>query len=281
MKISLCTITFRHHLVGLDHIAQWACANGFQGIEIWGAHARNLPDESSYDAQWLSRYGLTVPMISDYLPLDQPDALVQKTKDVLYHAKIWGAKNIRTFAGKSGSAATDADQRRQITAALRQACEQISDQGHSLLIETHPGTLADSLDSTCQLIEDVNHPGLGINFDALHVWEGGDDPVAARRVLGSKVGNYHFKNIAHRRQLSVFAPDNIYNAAGSRDGIVPLFDGQMDYRDLMAEMALEGDCNVSLEWFGGDVFNTLKTDCTAIRQTLADLTKTSAFSQAS
>ena len=39
MKVSLCTITFRHHLLSIEDIANWARCNGFQGIELWGAHA--------------------------------------------------------------------------------------------------------------------------------------------------------------------------------------------------------------------------------------------------
>lgn len=265
MDISLCTISFRHHLIGLQQIAEWARQTGFQGIEIWGAHARTLPPGGEQDAEWLARYGLRVPMISDYLPLDRPDRMAEKTDDVLRHAARWQTRKIRSFAGQTGSAATTRDQRDRITTALREACMRVEAQGCRLLIETHPGTLADTLASTCQMIEQVNHPALGINFDALHIWEGGDDPVTAWRTLGPNIGNYHFKNIAHRSLLPVFAPANIYDAAGSREGIVPLTQGEMSYAPLIAEMATVPDCNISLEWFGGDVFNALKTDLGAVR----------------
>ncbi len=269
MKISLCTITFRHHLLSLEQIADWASRNGFQGIEIWGAHAQNIPFASGHDGRWLAGFGLSVPMISDYLPLENPDALTPKTTAVLHQARRWGSNNIRTFAGKTGSAAISVDDRTQITNALRAACAQIADQGCYLLIETHPGTLADTLASTIQLVEEVNHPALAINFDALHVWEGGEDPVAAQKILRSKIRNYHFKNIADRTQLPVFAPDNIYNAAGSRTGIVPLFEGEMSYDGLLANLKDMPDTPVSLEWFGGDVFETLQRDCAALHQMMS------------
>lgn len=271
MDISLCTITFRHHLIGLEQIADWARGAGFQGIEIWGAHARNLPRDYDQDADWLAQYGLNVPMISDYLPLDQPDMMAEKIDAALHHAARWRTSRIRTFAGKTGSAATDHDQRDRITAALRDACRKVADHGCRLLVETHPGTLADTLASTCQLIAQVDHPALRVNFDALHVWEGGDDPVDARRILAPKIDNYHFKNIARRSLLPVFAPANIYDAAGSRAGIVPLLNGEMDYRPLIAAMASSPDCNVSLEWFGGDVFSALETDLGALRTCLDEI----------
>lgn len=268
MDISLCTITFRHHLIGLEQIADWARGAGFQGIEIWGAHARNLSEDDGQDADWLAQYGLHVPMISDYLPLDRPDMMVKKIDAALHHAARWKTSKIRTFAGNTDSAATDRDQRNRITGALREACRKVADHGCRLLIETHPGTLADTLASTSQLIEQVDHPALGINFDALHVWEGGDDPVVAQHILEPWIGNYHFKNIAHRTLLPVFAPANIYDAAGSREGIVPLFKGEMAYHPLIATMASSPNCGISLEWFGGDVFNTLETDLGAMRACL-------------
>lgn len=90
MKISLCTITFRHHLVSLEDIARWAGANDFQGIELWGAHARNLAYQPQCDADWLAGQGLYVPMVSDYLPLDgDAETLRKKTVDLCRLARHW------------------------------------------------------------------------------------------------------------------------------------------------------------------------------------------------
>lgn len=177
MNISLCTITFRHHLISLEQIADWASRNGFQGIEIWGAHTRHIPYANGYDARWLAGFGLHVPMVSDYLPLHQPDDLQSKTAAALDQARRWGTFNIRTFAGPAASADTPEPERATITQALRFACERVADQGRYLLIETHPGTLADTLASTVRLLDEVDHPALAVNFDALHVWEGGMIPA--------------------------------------------------------------------------------------------------------
>ena len=55
--------------------------------------------------------------------------------------------------------------------------------GIELVVETHPDTLADTIASTTRLIDDVRSPNLRINFDALHVWEGGTDTVEGLRIL--------------------------------------------------------------------------------------------------
>ncbi len=143
---------------------------------------------------------------------------------------------------------------------LRRQCEIAADNGLELLVETHPGTLADCGASTIRLIEEVDHPAFKINFDTLHVWEGGDDPLTLLETIRPYVSHYHLKNVSHRDRLSVFTPSNVYAAAGSREGMVPLFDGLVDYNAFFAVLSRDGNVEGSLEWFGNDAFNTLRND---------------------
>ncbi|WP_107851494.1 sugar phosphate isomerase/epimerase family protein [Oceanimonas marisflavi] len=263
MKIALCTISFRHQLVSLAELAIWAQANQFQGIELWGAHARNLAGQPHYDSDWLAGFGLEVPMLSDYLPTEGPRReMRQQTLSLCALARHWGAKRIRTFAGRCGSHDTTAPQRAAIAACLREQSMMAADHGLELLVETHPGTLADCGASTLRLLDEVNHPAFKLNFDTLHVWEGGDDPLTLLRQLRPYVGYFHLKNVHSREQLSVFSPANVYAAAGERRGMVPLFEGELDYRDFLAALLDEQDPEVSasLEWFGHDSFEVLRRD---------------------
>lgn len=262
MKLSVCTITFRHHLLCFSEIVEWTQRNGFDGVELWGAHARGLlRTHPEYGADWLRTYGLSVPMLSDYLPTDGDITDTRhRAIELCRIAQHWSARKIRTFAGNRPSAQLSREQRRALAGRIGEIAGIVHDHGIRLLVETHPNTLADSVDSTLSLLADANHPGLGINFDALHVWEGGDDPVLARRTLADFIGHYHLKNIRSRAELRVFFPDNVYSAAGFRDGMVPLFDGAMDYDSFLAALADETDAEASLEWFGHDCFETLARD---------------------
>ncbi|HEV7308068.1 sugar phosphate isomerase/epimerase family protein [Ensifer sp.] len=267
MRVSLCTITFRHHLISLDEIAAWAEANDFQGIELWGAHARNLAPRADRNAEWLDGYGLSVPMISDYLPLDgDVEALRHKAVELCRLARRWRTRKIRTFAGSRGSLEVSAEERQQIVDRLKEICTITASYGIHLLAETHPKTLADTAASTMRLIEEVDHPSFAINFDTLHVWEGGDDPVAVHRTMKPHVRHYHLKNIVGRSDLSVFEPANVYAAAGSRRGMTPLFEGVVDYERFLAEIASEPSLDASLEWFGNDCHETLRRDRQQVRQ---------------
>ncbi|GAA3955835.1 sugar phosphate isomerase/epimerase family protein [Allohahella marinimesophila] len=267
MKLSICTISFRHHLTSIDQLAQWASTHHFDGIELWGIHATNLANTPQFNAAWIERLGLGVSMLSDYLPMEGPEAvMLAKAQSLCALAEHWNTQKIRTFAGHRSSTDTSPAERRQIVSRLRQLCELLAEHDQQLLIETHPNTLADSLASTMRLLAEVNHPGLRINFDVLHVWESGEDPLEALALMRPFVSHYHLKNIGSREQLGVFAPPNVYAAAGSREGMVPLFRGAVDYYDFLCHLLLDEASEASLEWFGGDAEAVLKQDCTEIRQ---------------
>ena len=262
MRVSLCTISFRHRLISIGEITRFARTSGFDGIELWGVHARNLgPGDHG---EWLGAYGLHVPMLSDYLPLDQTDAaLIERTTDLCRLAGLWRSPRLRTFAGTKGSAQTAPDERATIARRLRLAAECVADHGLRLIVETHPGTLADTTASLLQLLAEVDHPALKVNFDVLHVWEGGDDPYKAHERLAEHVDYYHLKNVRDRSSLNVFAPANVYAAAGRREGMTSLFEGTLDYAAFLK--ILRPDAEASLEWFGDDCLAILASDLAKLR----------------
>lgn len=273
MKTSLCSISFRHHLISLEQIASWAADRGFAGIELWGVHAHNLAASPEYDAEWLRGYGLSVPMISDYLPLQgDRSASLEKTERFCLLVQRWGARKLRTFAGHKASGEVKAEERRAWVLRMRELCGVVATHGIQLVVETHPNTLADTLASTLRLLEEVDHPALRLNFDVIHVWESLEDPMEVFGLLEPFVAHMHLKNVAERAALGVFAPANVYAPAGDRAGMVELFAGAFDFERFLGFVmnafpvrwkALDS----SLEWFGPNVFATLEGD----RQALARL----------
>lgn len=272
IRLHLCTITFRHHLVSLAELATWAGRTGFDGIELWGVHARHLAGQSHGDGDWIRQQGLVIPMISDYLPLEgeEADALAH-TRQLCRLARQWGAGKIRTFAGHRPSAELSAAERAEVARRLRSLTRCVADEGMTLVVETHPNTLADDLEATRELLDAVDHPDLGVNFDVLHVWESGAEPLSALRELAPWVRHFHFKNIARRSQLPVFAPANVYSPAGCRQGMVPVLDGACDYGpilDFLTRLPVATPVNVSLEWFGHDCHRVLREDLQRLRARL-------------
>lgn len=265
MKLALCTISFRHELVSLQQVATWAQPRGFDAIELWAPHARSLKSSHELDGRGLIAGKLPISMLSDYLPLQATEgALREKAEASCRLANLWQTKLLRTFAGNQQSATISKEDRFYFTRQLRLSSEIVASYGLKLLIETHPDTLADTLKSTLQLLEDVNHEALGVNFDFLHVWEGGDDPLDAHRALKDKVHYYHLKNVTDRKKLSVFQSGNVYSPAGSREGMVPLFEGALDYQLYLDRLLNQSGTYGSLEWFGNDSASVIEADANRI-----------------
>ncbi|WP_370223480.1 sugar phosphate isomerase/epimerase family protein [Cytobacillus sp.] len=269
MKLSLCTISFRHHLQSIDQIAHYAQTNGFQGIELWGVHAKNLAEDIHYGSEWLSSYNLETTMLSDYLPLDAPlPVLMTEMQRLCALAHRWGTKKVRTFAGTKGSADISRLERIELVSRMKMLCKMAEAEGQMLLVETHPNTLTDNPSSTLQLIEETDHSALRVNFDVLHIWESGVDPLFALKQLRPYISHFHFKNIQSRSQLGVFAPNNVYAAAGSREGMVSLFEGAVDYRVFLREASNLIEMDASLEWFGPNMKDILTKDSKEIMRVL-------------
>lgn len=266
MKVFLCTISFRHQLISIDQLAEWAVLHQFQGIELWGIHAKNLAAQPRYNKDWLAAQGLRTTMISDYLPLHSSEQhLFDSTHELSRLCENWGCRKIRTFAGSKASAETSAEERIQLFSRLRKICDWLAVFDLNLIIETHPNTYADSLATTEQMLEDVGRSNLKINFDVAHVWESKADVTAALERLAPHIQHFHLKNVKSAEQLSVFTPGNVYAAGGTRDGMVPLFDGAVDYERFFHTLHSRPELNLtsidaSLEWFGNQTQSILQHD---------------------
>lgn len=276
MNLFLCTISFRHQLISIEEIASWARYHQFSGIELWGVHAKNLYQSHDYGGDWLSLQNLRVPMVSDYLPVaGEKDVAMDKASELCRLACRWGAKKIRTFAGNRGSSDVPDEQRHAWVHRMRDLCSVVDSFGLRLVVETHPNTLADTLLSTRRLVEEIDHAALRLNFDVIHVWESGAEPIDAFREFLPFIDHMHLKNVLSRELLGVFSPQNVYAPAGERDGMIRLFDGAYDFDAFLRSVKSEfpaawDDMDASLEWFGSDVLLNLEHDARRLRQLEAD-----------
>lgn len=266
MKYSLCTISFRHQLIGFDSLIQFANEHRYEGIELWGTHAYSLythdQDQTLDQVQKMQQQGINIPMISDYLDIDT-NVIYEKSMDKLTRliqlAEWFGAKYIRTFAGQKPSTLVSIEERKKLVQRLRAFGDRCKERGVHLLIETHPRTLADELKSALSLMHEINHENVGLNLDFLHLWENGADPVHCYHSLKPWVKHFHLKNISSTKHLSVFQPENVYSSNGNRDGMVHLGRGAIDYESIIREIA-ETDGYASLEWFGTQPLSVLREE---------------------
>ncbi|KOR76762.1 sugar phosphate isomerase/epimerase family protein [Paenibacillus solani] len=274
MKYSLCTISFRHELVSFEHLIDYAHRTGFAGIELWGVHARALAHTfQSQIEPWMGKlksYGLKIPMISDYVGLmdnqSPPSAMNVKLQEWIDLAYRFETRQIRIFAGHLGSSQADDEQWKLCMDRLRKLTEKLAENGLTLVLETHPNTLADTLDSTLRILKEVDHSSLRINLDFLHIWEGGSDPIEAYQALKPWISHFHMKNVTEPEQLAIFQPQNVYSPSGLREGMVSLREGIVDFERIVTCLTDDDvDCCASLEWFGKEPFQYLSGEMEWLR----------------
>ncbi|WP_342479199.1 sugar phosphate isomerase/epimerase family protein [Paenibacillus sp. FSL H7-0350] len=258
---------------------RYARDTGFNGIELWGVHAKALLRQRGQELggmlDEMFSYGLEINMLSDYIPLMgniPTDVLLKEWQETVQAAKAFHTDKLRIFAGNLSSQSLDEKDWELCTGRLNILCAVAEREGVYTVVETHPGTAADGLDSTLQLLRQTGHPALKLNLDFLHIWESGADPLAAYERLKPWIVNIHLKNVESRQWLEVFSPNNIYSPSGSRRGIVPLADGEMDCQAIMKRLILDPiQAPVSLEWFGAIPFQILKSELGWLKGLESDL----------
>lgn len=259
MRVHACSVAFRHLDVTAADLAQYVTREGFDGLEIWAPHARAMLDD--WQALPLRP---RVPMLAGYLPLGAPGFSRPEAQALIDLAVAWDTPKLRLFAGGLGWNQADTATRAAILRDLRLVADMARDAGLMVAVETHPDTLADSLPATLALLTVLDHPAVGINFDVLHVWEGGADPLAAHALLAPHVLHHHLKTVTNRDRLEVFRPGNVHDPQGDRSGMCALFDGSLDYRRILRGLPVGAEG--SLEWFGPKPAATMIADLRQVRE---------------
>jgi sugar phosphate isomerase/epimerase len=76
-------------------------------------------------------------------------------------------------------------------AAMRACAEACGKAGVKMSVEAHPGRYVANTDSALRLLEHVNHPAVGINFDPSHTFPVGDFPNISVYRLGKHIIHVH------------------------------------------------------------------------------------------
>lgn len=272
MRFSLCTISFRHQLISFQEISSFARKHRFDGIEMWGIHGEHLYEHARHATELelsaLRREHIHISMLSDYLNIDDESEFrntVERCNRLIELAEWFGSPRIRTFAGQKSSMAISKAERERYIERLLILYDRCSKSGVQLIVEIHPGTLADSLSSILQLLNEVGRDKLRLNFDVMHVWEFGGNIMEHYETLETWVDYFHFKNVTSASGVGLFEPNNVYAASGKRKGMSILHDGIIDYREVLKRI-VNRDCYAALEWFGPAPLTVLEQEITWLQQ---------------
>jgi sugar phosphate isomerase/epimerase len=82
---------------------------------------------------------------------------------------------------------------------LRPVAEHAEAEGVLLLIEPEPDLLIETADQFLELMEHIDSPAVGLNFDIGHFYCAGDEPAATIRRLAPYIRHFHLEDIAATR----------------------------------------------------------------------------------
>jgi sugar phosphate isomerase/epimerase len=162
MQLGLCTITNKD--ASPVDIVYTAGDIGFDGVEVWGGHLDGPADET-IDAivTAAAEVGVTIETYGAYLRCGGDDFAAELDDD-LATATALGANTIRVWAGEQEYGDHDAAHWEQVVADLQTVTERAASDGLTVTVEKHSGTLTNNADGAERLVEAVDHPACGLNY---------------------------------------------------------------------------------------------------------------------
>jgi sugar phosphate isomerase/epimerase len=199
-------------------------AIGYTGVEImadvphaWPACLLDEQKQSIRDA--LKKHGLAISNINAFMmnaisdprqkywhpswiepDLHYRQVRIEHTKRALTLAKELGAPCITTEPGgpveKSGSWSVAL---KLFVEMLKPVAEHAEKEGVLLLIEPEPDLLIETADQFLELMQHIDSPAIGLNFDIGHFYCAGDDPAPTVHRLAPHIRHFHLEDIAATR----------------------------------------------------------------------------------
>lgn len=200
ITISLCSIAFRSEPI--ESLIPKIAEIGFDAVEVFGDHIEGRGDpELASIRELAAEHEVQILAMSPYLALTRGAAeyaeSVERVKRFLHYGQVLGCRNIRTF--------TDVGPRginsRSVTPALWEqgirGLRQITalDRTFQFLLETHPFTLADTLDSTQRILGEVGAANLKVLYQPSTRAFAQAGMIECWRALKRDVVHLHLQNV--------------------------------------------------------------------------------------
>src|SRR5437588_2350255 len=206
-----------------DAVARLA-AIGYRGVEVmadvphaWPAYL--LPEQKRAIRDALARHDLAIANVNAFMmhAVDDPRQRywhpswiepdphyrrirIEHTRRALTLARELGAPCITTEPGGpvepggSWRAALDL-----FAEGLKPVAEHAEREGVLLLVEPEPGLLIETADQFLELMQHLDSPAVGLNFDIGHAFCVGDEPAPTVHKLARYIRHFHLEDIAATR----------------------------------------------------------------------------------
>jgi len=117
----------------------------------------------------------------------------------------------------SGGKAGDPRVTEEVFRCIRELGEQAESRGVTLAVKPHVGASVYNTKTVLKLLDEVESPAVGINFDPSHLYRSGDDPGEAASRIGDRIVHSHFRDCPHRGERSPGPPEQQVPGRGEID----------------------------------------------------------------
>ena len=202
-------------------VSQWielGASLDVQGLE-WYAGFLEMTDKSNWSRfrHEVEAHGKVIPMVCCSPDFTHPDSAfrdkeIAKQKHWIEMANALGATYCRVLSGQRRPGLS-IDEGIKLAAESIEACLPFAQQrGITLIIENHYKDdfwqypeFAQKMDVFCKLIDRIDHPSFGVNYDPSNAWLAGEDPIELLARISQRVVTMH----ASDRFLAVGTLDDL------------------------------------------------------------------------
>lgn len=197
MKLGLCTISNKEFPV--ERVLDIAAGAGYDGVEIWGDEAHigdGSPDRCDAIALAAKGRSLDVAVYGSYLA-PGTETFADEYEHELAVADRIGADLLRVWPGDSEYGDQSDEEWDAVIDDLRLLARRGATYGVGVTVEKHAGRLSNATEGAERLVEAVDHPGCGLNWQPLFDMSESELLTEAER-LAPLTNNIHIQAPAER-----------------------------------------------------------------------------------
>lgn len=208
MRLGCNTVLFNQlDLYGaLQHIA-WA---GYDGAELaflgrMAQHVELKTDQAYIDnvKSMAEKHGLELFAIEAAVGAGIGMLAELEEDKIKLMAKVFEVANklgIPVVAIGSGGKSGDIEATRQVFRYIQKLGEHAESWEITLAVKPHVGASVYNVETVLRLLDEVDSPAVGVNFDPSHLHRAGDDPPEAALKIGERIVHSHFRDCPHRER---------------------------------------------------------------------------------
>ena len=192
---------------GTMRVSEWielAAPLGVDGLE-WYAGFLEMADEANWPRfrREVESHGMTIPMMCCSPDFTHPDPAfrareIAKQRRWIDMTHALGGSYCRVLSGQRRPELTIDEGVRLAAESITACLPYAADRGITLIIENHYKDdfweypeFAQKMDVFCQLVDAIEHPNFGVNYDPSNTFLAGEDPLELLKRVSHRVVTMH------------------------------------------------------------------------------------------